>query len=223
MIREGKTVLAAAVATIMFGASAHADHAAASSRNGYAHRVGSGVVSIDDIQQMRAASNGLLLAVGRVDAVNRDESEVVVLGQVFRIVGTESAGTLLGSVSVGDSIALIGDQTPEGYFAYSGVKLTSQYVPGASSVYLAGRVTSVEDAIGEIHLGGLRISSYSARSVPRQTIREGDLLEVFGTQPLPGGAFLAEMLEVGRASLGTGKANASVGTGKVDASVGTGK
>ena len=220
MIGEGKRVLAAAVATIILGATAHADQFA-SDRYGYARFAG--IVSISDVQRMRIESDGTLLAVGRVDAVDADASEIVVLGQVFRVMATEGARALVRSINAGDGVALAGELTPDGYFVYSGIKLPGQYVPGASSVYISGRVTRVDPVIGEFDVQGLRVAGYAATSSLQRSFQVGDTIEIIGSQPLPGGIVLAQSIEAARASVGTGKVDASVGTGKADASVGTGK
>jgi hypothetical protein len=181
-------------------------------------------ISQREINLLREAAGGRLLAVGRVDAVSPDQSQIYALGQVFQVLANPPAQTLLHRIEPGDPVALLGELTVDGYFVESGLRLAGQYVAGASLVYLRGVVSNSNEPSGQILVGELSVSITGGRiGAAGFSPGTNEVIEIVGTQPALGGLVLVESISSTNASVGTGKTDASVGTGKTDASVGTGK
>jgi hypothetical protein len=191
--------------------------------------VASGDVAVrTEVDAALAEFGTRLVAVGRVDAVTRT-GRVEILGQSVQSVAGEA-------LQIGDYAAIVdwsraGSQTR----VLEARLLQSQYVPGASEVYLRSRV-SVADAIrGRARLGTVYVD-YSATALALRPSRGlGDsVMAIRGIQPHPGGVVLGscataslESLIGGRkgrpdGSLGTGRPDGSLGTGRPDGSLGTG-
>ena len=223
MFGEGKSLVAAAVATLLIGATANAAPNLPATYAQPALQLGP-MTSLSDLQRLRDESNGTLLAIGQLEAISSQEAQLRVLGQDLKILAGTQAAMDLTSLSTGDLVAVFGEDTPYGAFVWSAKPLANQYVPGASPVFVSGPVSAIDAKLGLAWIGGLAVAY--AGSVPYADADGpsiGDTYEVLGTQPMPGGVLLAQSMTRSGASVGTGKsADASVGTGR-GASVGTGK
>jgi hypothetical protein len=65
------------------------------------------------------------------------------------------------------------------------------YVPGASSVWLVGAVDAVSAPIAQFSVGSISVD-YSAllSADPTLAPQSGDMIDVFGLQPAPGGSLV---------------------------------
>ncbi|HET9865485.1 MAG TPA: hypothetical protein VFP37_18760, partial [Steroidobacteraceae bacterium] len=99
---------------------------------------------------------------------------------------------------------------------------SEMYVPGASAVFIRGSVSRVDRSAGQFEISGTRVLSVSGK-VPAL----GSAVDVVGTQPLPGGAVLADLVTETPASQGGAAPNGSnaiIGSGAmIDAIIGSGK
>ena len=228
MFGEGKSLLAAAIATLLVGSAANA-HASPHTTPEIGLQkllVGNGV-SFRDVEKIREAANGTLLAVGQLESVSLEESTIRILGQDLLVLASSQALSTIRTFVPGEMVAVFGEVTPFGMFIWSAEGLGG-YVPGASPVYVSGAITSVDADLGLAWVGELPISYVEQAAVDGFKSPEiGSLVEIAGTQPLTGGVVLAKSMKQLGASVGTGKTSlgASVGTGKssLGASVGTGK
>ena len=158
MIGEGKSLLAAAIATVLLVAPSQRS-LADGPKNSYSRSsLAVAAVSQREINLLREVAGGRLLAVGRVDALSPDQSQIYAMGQVFQVLANPPAQTLLHRIEPGDPVALLGDLTVDGYFVESGLRLAGQYVAGASLVYLRGVVGNTSEPSGQIFVGELSIS-----------------------------------------------------------------
>jgi hypothetical protein len=201
-----------------------------------------------DLQSLYPARVGELMAVGRVDAISLDESEIWVLGQRFSFLGDSSVQSFLRGIGVGQAVALFGDLDDFGNFVTAAVALPGQYVAGSSEVFLRARLSSVAPAFGTATVGRLSVDlTSSGRVTEILSLASGAEIKFIGIQPVIEGSVLANGVEQLAshaiveldASVGTGRASpqgsveldASVGTGRaspqgsveLDASVGTGR
>jgi len=172
-----------------------------------------------------------LIVLGRVDGT--------VGNQELFVVGQQVSGRDLAGFAVGDYVAVLGERAGDGtVVARSVFPVGSDYVPGASSVFVRGNATQGLSSLGRADVGGQSFDLTPMMS-------SGDLFEmnwssadfgVVGVQPVIGGLVLARdiafankaggSLGTGRTSgsLGTGKSsNGSLGTGRTSGSLGTGK
>ncbi len=247
---NGKVALRAAIAAVLMSAPSHSALSSDTSASLAADTHVSGVLSRADISAIRRAAKGSLLAIGRVDAVSLDRSEVSLLGNRFAVLGTPRAQSAIAAMGIGDSVALFGDSTEHGYFVSAAMILPKQYVPGASHVYLRGPVAGSSSASDRYSIGSQNVVFGDLTSaIEFEPARNSEIVEIVGTQPSIGGVVLATWqqrpssrgnsalvgtsVSTGRvdasvgtgvdASVGTGRVDASVGTGRIDASVGTGR
>ena len=148
-----------------------------------------------------------LLLVGPVDAVNARAGIVTVLGQKVAYSG---AATL----APGDAAAVYGFAQPNGSFVATSIADEGQYVPGATVIYLSGKVTKSDSAVGRVVVGGLTVDLTGAMSTDIATPSVGAELHVTGTQPTFGGLVVANGISGGggTASLGiSGGGDSSLG------------
>ncbi len=180
-----------------------------------------------DVQAVERASNGRLLAIGRIDRVARSAFAVSVLGQRFVLLAGSANERFMSEAKVGQPVALFGETSRGQYFVDAVLRLDGQYVQGASKVYLRGSISSIDKNFGNLSIGSaqLDVTSLASRSIADR-LTKGAMAAAFGTQPQIGGRILVESIRKAAnidASLGTGRSDASVGTGRPDASVGTGR
>ena len=110
-------------------------------------------------------------------------TKITVLGQTY----TTDSDTI-ADIAQGDYVAIAGDGEGAVSLVYS---VGSAYVPGVSLVTVRGSVADVDVARGTARIGAVLVdySAYLA-AAPDYVPQTGDMLEVSGTQPQPGGAIL---------------------------------
>jgi hypothetical protein len=123
-------------------------------------------------------------AMGVVESVvlDVDSKAVTILGQTFVGVSGEAL------VSVGDYVVAASDDT--GQLALL-MPIEDSYVPGASTVWVAGTVGAVDNDIGTFSIGNTSFD-YTALLVrnPALSPGVGDVVDMFGVQPVIGGRVL---------------------------------
>ena len=220
---RNSAVAVGAIAILLTGMSAFAGRPSAPSTVA--------VPRVSDVLAIERASGAKLLAVGRLDSINLSESCAYVLGQEFALIAGSANSAFLETAAVGSPVALFGEIVNGIYVVDAALVLDGQYVPGASRVFLRGRVSSLNRRIGSVSIGTAYLEAASFSFDPTvASLRVGSVAAVVGTQPTISGVVLVE--RVSRinsarrsdidASVGTGSPDASVGTGSPDASVGTG-
>jgi hypothetical protein len=124
-------------------------------------------------------------AIGPIDAISKgaNGTELTVLGQQFKAASGELSG-----YRVGQYVLAAADRKGQLSVLLS---LDDNYVPGSSTVWLKGSVTSVSPAIGKFAVGGVSLD-YSAylSTDPEFSVQVGDTVEAYGIQPQPGGSVL---------------------------------
>jgi hypothetical protein len=189
------------------------------------------------------ASAQTTFVAGPLEARSADSRQITVLGQTYLIDG-KTVFTLgskrLNGVSGGRVLAVGSWISVESAGARIATLVSvsgSQYVSGASPVFVSGRIEQVASDLGTIRLGGLTIDASAALFGSSAGLRVGSFVEVSGTQPLPQGVLLADriVLAVSRAdatadsigSTGSGASLQSIGGTGSNASLhsigGTGK
>ena len=143
-----------------------------------------------------------LLVKGAVEKVDLSLGFAVVAGQRVDI----STDTVLleneGAISSGlDALRLL----QEGDFvsvngllgrpAASVMRMSESYVPGATSIFVRGRVSKLDETIGVATIGGLKIDVTPAMgSTAYVGVRVGELIEAIGIQPEIGGSLIASSI-----------------------------
>ncbi|MEO0421014.1 MAG: hypothetical protein AAF184_01680 [Pseudomonadota bacterium] len=126
------------------------------------------------------------LAIGRVDALSGEGNVVWVLGQKIRF-GTNALATL----SIGDLVRVEGFPIGEGVaYATSVTRCASQYVAGATKVFLRSVVSAIDHSVGSATAGRIQLSIAAADS--DTDITPFAVVSITGTQPAIGGIVLAE-------------------------------
>ncbi len=144
------------------------------------------------------AAHAATLAVGPVEQVNVKASTLVVLGQIYRV----DAGTLIknqrgqtisiGNVTANTLVVINGTETSAGQATVDSVASLPQLdVPGATPLLVTG-VVSEESPTGQIKIGNLTVDIVDTLTSDTPQFQVGNLVEVTGTQPNPGGLFLAQ-------------------------------
>ena len=138
------------------------------------------------------------LAVGPVEQVNLKTSTLVVLGQAYHIDATalirNQAGAVvsLGSLTPNSLVSISGTETATGHAQVKSVAALPQLdVPGATPLLVMGIVSS-ESPTGQIKVGNLTVDINATLTSDAQKFKVGSLVEIAGTQPNPGGLFLAQ-------------------------------
>jgi hypothetical protein len=138
------------------------------------------------------------LAIGPIEQVNLKSSTIVVLGQTYRVgaaaVLKSQAGTAvtLSSLAPNTLVQIDGRETASGQSAVSGVtSLPQMDVPGATQLLVTGVVSS-ETSAGQVKVGNLIVDVTATMTSDTQKFAVGGLVQVTGTQPNPGGLFLAQ-------------------------------
>src|SRR5690349_21702854 len=96
-----------------------------------------------------SGSGAELLVVGPVEAVSAVDRTAVVLGQRVQ---TE----MLDRLVVGDTVAVFGVARADGTISAAAIQSRGAYVPGATTVFLSGRVESAQSSIGHVVMNGVR-------------------------------------------------------------------
>ena len=129
---------------------------------------------------------GDVVAVGPLEAVS--SSSVNVLGQEFDLSQLGISGESLVN-QIGTSVYIQGLLTDNGISA-TGLFLTGEYsVPGASSVAIAGAISSADPSTGLVKIGDVEVD-LNALPGGSSGVQAGQLVAILGTQPVPGGLIL---------------------------------
>jgi hypothetical protein len=131
--------------------------------------------------------------VGGVEKVAKGRSEITVLGQRF-----QAPTSMLANLdsNVGTFVAISGERLADGTLLAKSIKrLATEYVPGASDVYLRGTVDRYSDKTGVVQIGGVQVLNLdaSANNSP-YPLQMGANIEVVGTQALLGGPIWASKI-----------------------------
>ena len=102
------------------------------------------------------------------------------LGQAY---GTSR--TVAESINVGDYVVAAGSDSGDLHVLYP---VGTQYVPGASPVYALGAITKDDSSTANLSIGAT-VFDYSAHlaSEPGFKLEAGEIIEIRGIQPIPGG------------------------------------
>ena len=176
------------------------------------------------------------LAIGVVEQVDARTSSVVVLGQRYQVttstlVSSEASNQshlALSALAHNSVVWVDGKLQSNGTSRVDSITvLTEQNVPGATQLLLSGVVTGVRSD-GHIRIGQLNVDVTPTFASGNTEFSLGDTVQLFGTQPLPQGVFLAGSARRSPVTVptgvgGTGKIEGVGGTGKVEGVGGTGK
>ena len=145
-----------------------------------------------------ATAHAGTLAVGPVEQVNLKASTVVVLGQTYHIDAASviknqaGAPVALGALAPNTLVSIDGTENAAGQTAVTSVTSIPQLdVPGATQLRVTGIVSS-EAPTGQIKVGNLTVDITSTLTSDTPKFQVGNLVEITGTQPNPGGLFLAQ-------------------------------
>ena len=110
--------------------------------------------------QLRFADSNLLLR-GPIEAIDAATSRILVLGQWIPVSATQ-----LSVSKVGQFVAVYGSLTSSGNYAISALLHINsiRYVPGATSVYIKGLVSSADQSTGALRIGSLAVDYTAALS-----------------------------------------------------------
>ncbi len=148
------------------------------------------------------ATQAATLTVGPVEQINAKAGTLVVLGQTYYVGPAatirNASGMPLSLISLrsGSLVAVDGSESAKGSVAVSGViSLPQLDVPGATRLLVTGVVSS-ETATGQIKVGNLMVDINATLTSDVQSFAIGDVVQIAGTQPNPGGVFLAKSIAV---------------------------
>ena len=146
-------------------------------------------------------SNPELLVVGPVESIDLANGTAIILGQRVHT-------ATLDQLAVGNAVAVFGTERVDGSIVASAIQPKGLYVPGATSIFLSGRVEGAESALGRVTVNGVAIDLTSVMSSGMLSPALGSRLAVSGTQPASHGIVLVSGIA------GTGSAvNGIAGTG----------
>ncbi len=140
-----------------------------------------------------------LLVVGAVDKIDFSLGYALIAGQRINISkdtvllendsAISSGLEMLHVLQEGDFVSVNGLMD---WPAASIRRLSESYVPGASSIFVRGRVSEMDDTIGVATVGGLKIDVTPAMgSAAYIGVRAGDLIEAIGIRPEMHGSLIA--------------------------------
>jgi len=163
------------------------------------------------------------LAMGPIDHVNLKASTVTVLGQTYKVSATTAvknsagAAVALASLAPDTIVSIDGSESASGSATVSSVTSLPQLdVPGATRLFVAGVVTS-ENATGQVKVGNLVVDINSTLASGSQGFAVGSFVQITGTQPNPGGLFLAQSVRTSNGIIGGGaSSNGIIGGGLKD-------
>ena len=140
------------------------------------------------------------LAVGPVEQVNPKASTIAVLGQTYKLGPTTSIKTQAGEplalnlLAPDTIVAVEGAESAHGVATVTDViSLPQLDVPGATRLFVSGVVSS-ENSAGQIRVGRLVVDINATLTSDSQAFAVGNFVEIVGTQPNPGGLFLAQSI-----------------------------
>jgi uncharacterized protein YjbI with pentapeptide repeats len=159
-----------------------------------------------------------VIAVGPLELI--ETQSVTVLGRSYKIENTNG-------LSVGAKVAVHGTMQSDGSAVNSWVETLGDYVPGSDQVYQTGAVNDVNTGLGRLTISGSEIDYTNSLSDPNSKPPEvGQLVTVYGTQPVAGGVILGDSINAGneqlQAAYFTGMRVAAVKGGSVRAAAVTG-
>jgi len=140
-----------------------------------------------------------LLVVGAVEKIDLTLGYALVAGQRVYIAKDTVLLENDGAISSGrDALQLL----QEGDFvsvnglmdmpAASVRRLSESYIPGATSIFVKGQVSLVDESLGVATVGGLKIDVTPAMgSTEYEGVRAGEVIEAIGIQPEIGGSLIA--------------------------------
>ena len=138
------------------------------------------------------------LTVGPVEHVNLKTATIVVLGQNYHIDASTlirnrtGAVTGLGTLAPYTVVSITGTETAAGRTTVKSVTALPEVdVPGATQLLVTGVVLS-QNAVGQIKVGDLTVDVNATLTSDTPKFEVGNLVEITGTQPNPGGIFLAQ-------------------------------
>ncbi len=174
--------------------------------------------------------NSQLVVLGPVEKVDLANGVLIIAGQTVTVNAATSI-SLDGAAAGGNALSLQQIQVGDLVAAYGQIgapstsvnRLGSSYVAGATNIFVTGRVSSVDAAIGSAKINGLTVDYTAGLSDPTFSgLSVGDLVSVSGIQPVAEGQLLANKIfrvstasVVGASSIiGTGaQTNSIIGTG----------
>jgi hypothetical protein len=167
-------------------------------------------VPLVSFAQQRAAS-------GPVERVDRSTHQITVLGQTFLMTAATRFAVNgrelpmpfgLRSISIQDSISIVGIDSPKGPVATLVELSRVPYVAGASPVYVLGSIEEYSHRSAEIRVGSLSIDASGLSPDLLSNLRIGATVEASGIQPNPTGKLVGPArLSIG----GTGLQKQSTG------------
>ena len=138
------------------------------------------------------------LAIGPIEQVNLKNSTIVVLGQTYQvgpaavIKSQTGAPAAINSLTLNTLVQIDGTETSSGQSTVRSVtSLPQMDVPGATQLLVTGVVSS-ETSTGQVKVGNLFVDVTATMTSDAQKFAVGGLVQVSGTQPNPGGLFLAQ-------------------------------
>ncbi len=141
------------------------------------------------------ASGAQIQAVGPIEGMAGRTAAITVLGQTFR--STAAQLRKAGELSVGDYIAVTGEQSADGTLvAKSVLRLSARYIPGASNVFLHSTIDSYSPLTGVLKVGGIQVALSQVLTGSVNSFQPGEAIEIVGTQALPGGIVWATAIQL---------------------------
>jgi hypothetical protein len=157
-------------------------------------------VTIDELKGVYGTDLQILGSVQKIDV---GSNVLIVAGQQVSIgkdtlvsyngLSVTDRNASLNMIQVGDMLAVHGslDEPAEAI-----QRLSTSYVPGATLIFVSGRVMSVKASVGVAKVGGLTVDFTPAMAAAKFTsVESGEVIEALGTQPVAGGALIAESIE----------------------------
>ena len=170
----------------------------ARSKHTFARGLSYSAISVFVAAAVVGTAQAATLAVGPVEQVNLKTSTLVVLGQAYHIDASalikNQAGAVvsLGSLAPNTLVSITGTETATGQATIKSVTSLPQLdVPGATPLLVMGVVSS-ESPTGQIKVGNLTVDINATLTSDAQKFQVGSVVEIAGTQPNPGGLFLAQ-------------------------------
>jgi hypothetical protein len=150
--------------------------------------------------QMKSLYGRDLQILGELQSINLSAQSLVVAGQHVAL-AKETTFTYNGAViadhtaalhmlHAGDVLAITGAVDEP---AVSISRIEDSYVPGATRIFIKGKVASVISSVGRASVGELGVDFTPAMADPKFTkVEVGQVIEATGVQPTVGGLLLAD-------------------------------
>ena len=156
-------------------------------------------VTVADLKNLYGAE---LQVLGEVQQIDISKGILVVAGQhvaisketVFSVdkVAVADSAKAFRAIQPGELLAISG---PLNASAVSVDRLKVAYVPGATTIFVKGKIAAVEQSVGLAKIDELRVDLTPAMSDTRfANIEVGEVVEAIGTQPSANGALLARSI-----------------------------